>query len=375
MKLNYILFSYFALFSLGIIDNSRGPIYPELLDLFKINQSEGSFVFTVTSLISFMVTLLSPYWLRKFGVFFSSKIALISHSLACLCMWASVYFNLGFYLFLIGSFFVGIGIGINSLTVNLIISNSVEKTHRRRLFSGLHSMYGISALLAPSILSLLFKHKVPWTIYLLCLSLVPFVIFISFINLKDPSLREQKQIEAKLVKKEVFILGTIFSLYVATEMLVSTRLVVYLKEVKSFSMDMASGQLSLFFLLLLLGRLLFSIIHFPLKSVTLLKSSIVFTLITLLLGIYFEPYFLALSGLFMSFFFPMGMDWLSHHYEQEVDLVVAKVMSIVGGVLVLMHYTFGHISTLVGLEYSILMAPLMLLTVLYLLQFKTKFLA
>jgi fucose permease len=375
VNIAYILFTYLVLFSLGIIDNSRGPIYPELLKLFSITKTQGSFIFTVTSLISFGVTLLSPYWLKSFGALKSTKFALLMHFIACLLMGFASQYSWGFYLFLLASTFVGIGIGISSLTVNLIITNSVSKNHRRKLFSGLHAMYGISALLAPTILSFIFKNKMSWSNYLFVISVIPLLILISFFTLKSKNITEEKKHPSKILKKHLYILCAIFSFYVSAEMLIATRLVIYLNEVKSYGLDESSVKLSLFFLFLLIGRVTFSFVHLKLHTITILKLSVFGSILFTLLGIFYSGELLPITGLFMSIFFPFGMDWLSHNYGEDIDFIVSRVMTVVGGSLVVMHFIFGYLATQIGLEFAFMIAPVMLIVVLYLLHFKTNFLA
>jgi fucose permease len=297
------------------------------------------------------------------------------HFIACLLMGFSSQHSWGFYLFLLASIFVGVGIGISSLTVNLIISNSVSERMRRRLFSGLHAMYGISALLAPTILSFIFKNNLSWSNYLFSLSVIPLVLLLCFARLAPQGITESVSQPWAIKKSHLYIICSIFSLYVCAEMLISTRLVIYLSEVKLYELDKASSSLSFFFLFLLFGRLTFSFIHLKLHSITILKISVVGSLLFTILGMFYSGYFLPVTGLFMSIFFPFGMDWLSHNYGNEIDYIVSRVMTVVGGALVIMHFVFGYLATHIGLDKAFIIAPLLLSIVLYLLHFKTKFLA
>ena len=370
MNFKYIIFSYFALFTLGIIDISRGPIYPSLLKVFNISNLEGSLIFSISSLTGFLVTLSSPLWLKKYGVVNPTKVALFLHFLSCFSMGLSYSSQYGYYIFLLGAIFLGLGLGINSLTVNLLVTNCCEYSKQRKTLSGLHSMYGLSALLAPSVIGLIFKIGIDWGTYFYFLSLIPLCILLSSILLKD-NFKEQSRLVFKLNLKESIIIGLIFSLYISVEMILSTRIVIFLNEIKGFDIESSSHLLSLFFVLLLIGRLSFSFISVPLSSTTILKISVLGTLISTILGTFFSGYFIVLSGLFLSVFFPFGVEWLSGIYKEKVNNVMSRTMTIVGGVLVLSHYTFGVIATNFGLDKAMVIVMFMSAVVLYLLQFHT----
>ena len=94
-------------------------------------------------------------------------------------------------------------------------------------------------------------------------------------------------------------------------------------------------------------------------------------MISTILGTFFSGYFIVLSGLFLSVFFPFGVEWLSGIYKEKVNNVMSRTMTIVGGVLVLSHYTFGVIATKFGLDKAMVIVMFMSAVVLYLLQFHT----
>ena len=49
---------------------------------------------------------------------------------------------------------------------------------RQRFFAGLHSMYGMASLLAPTIMSIVFHFNFSWQNYLLLIASLPFIVFI-----------------------------------------------------------------------------------------------------------------------------------------------------------------------------------------------------
>lgn len=365
---SYILFAYFALFSLAIIDNSRGPIYPEILDVFKISNSYGSLIFSVSSLMSFVITIFANKWSPRLGAIHSVKWALLLHFVAILMMGFSGKFQNGYLYFLFASCLFGLGVGIMSISLNLIVANFSPILFRRRYFAGLHSMYGLASFIAPVLVSFVFKKGIGWQNLLIFLSIFPLSLLIFGLKLPKQGLKTVEENKKNVSLKLIISLGLIFSFYVASEIVVSSRLVLYLRTIWNFSPTVASEYLALFFLLLLFGRVLFAVFHLKICAHKILMLSSSLSLISFLLGLYVHPSFLILTGLTMSFYFPNALEWVNEKYNENADYLITQIMIFVGAVLVLIHWVFGAISDVFGIQLAMHTAPIMLSVVVYLLH-------
>jgi fucose permease len=375
MKIPYIVFAYLSLFALGFIDNSRGPIYPEILNFFNIDNTKGALIFSGSALSGFVVAVFARKWLPIHGALNSSKFALFVQSIACIGMGLVNSNESGFYLFLLFSLTFGISVGVLSITLNLIINESTQLRLKRRVFAGLHSMYGVASLIAPFVIGKLFSFDIHWQTYFLTLGILPLGFLILFIGLRPQKLNSINIACINLTIKQQLILGTVFAAYICGEILISTRLVIYLNKVKGFSLQDSSQFLSLFFCFLLMGRLIFTFFHFEIESKKLLKISLISSILTLIGGILFYSPLLLISGLAMSYFFPCAMDWLGECFGKNMEAIFSKIMAIVGGALVVLHWCFGGVASVFGLDKAIWIAPLLHILVLYILQCRTDFLA
>ena len=368
MNVSFILLAYFALFTLGLIDNSRGPVYPEVLNQFQILKSQGSIIFSLSSLMAFIMAIFSKFWLRKWGAVTSTKISISLHFIATILMGVAGKTSDGFPLFVLASAIFGIGVGVQSISLNMIIANAVDVDKRQKYFAGLHSMYGFASFIAPVLMSSVYHFNFSWQYYFIFLSIVPLVLFFASLQIKTGDKKITSESKAPVDKKLATKLGILFSFYVSTEVMISSRLVVYLNEVWKYELDRSSSMLSIFFLLLLLGRILFIFVPNKVDSKLLLKSSAFITIIFLLIGMNYNPLFLALAGGSMSFFFPCAMSWISIRYHEQAESLISIVMTFVGGMIVSMHGLFGVISDIYGLSAAFSMGLLLMFTVLYLLQ-------
>lgn len=347
----YIAFAYLSLIGLGLIDNSRGPLYPQILEYFQISQAQGSLVFSLSSLAAFLTTIPVRVWVKKLGVIRATKVSLIFDVIAC---WGISFCHegaLGFYTLLFFSLLFGVGVGFKTISMNLIINSAYQGPHKRKVFSGLHSMYGASSLIAPLLVSWFFTLGISWTEIFRIISIPSLMVLIGFLKLdrlesKMPEPREESHIPISLVAS----IGLMLSSYVASEILVSSRLVLFLKEVHKYNASEASNYLSVFFVGLLAGRVAFSLKELSLSTLTLLRLSICLNLILALMGSFYHPLAFSLTGFTMSIFFPCAMSLISERFDTMSDFLVAKSMQAVGFSLVSIHYIFGLVSTYFSLE-------------------------
>lgn len=364
-----ILLAYFALFLLGLVDNVRGPFYPYLLDNFHVNKTTASWIFTLSSITSLLSSVSSPFWLKYLRPVYALKISIFAHSL-CLFLMGLGITKLSFALILLSSLLLGLAMGIQGVCVNTILAQEATISNSRKLFSGLHSMYGIASLVSPFLFGLIIKSPFSVQSLFYFLSFITLLIFIYF--LRTPKLhgaREIKDIDFNFKEKNIFIYGTLMCTYVCFEILISSRLSLLLNEHFKISLDTSSFLLSLFFVGLLAGRLFFSFVHLDIKSINLLKISTISNLILLSLGLYIRAEFLVITGLACSFFFPTVLDYLKKNIENS-ELLITKIMILVSLSLSLLHPIFSKISELYGSYLAVHIGYVLLFVVLYILQFK-----
>ncbi len=372
MNVFLIVFSYIALLVFGLIDNSRGPVYPEILNFFSINKSQGALFFTLSSIMAFIVNLFSSRILSKTGVVNSLKISLLLMVLATLVYGYAGQIDGAYPLFILGSIILGSGVGLLSVSNNLLISKNSPTHLKQQLFSGLHSMYGLSSFAAPLLYAYVLTSGVSWQNFFYILSAFPLLALIIFMRAKNDTFEIKHTSENKIPKSIFIPLGILLSFYVSSEILVSTRLVIFLKEYWSFSSERASSFLSIFFFLLLSGRLSFAFIRIPINPLLLLKISALSSICLFILGIKVSPIFLPVLGLSMSYFFPCSLGWLSNKYSANIDKLITILMMFVNGMIVIIHSLFGIISDSYGIVWAFSLGFFFQALVLYLLQKQTR---
>ncbi len=360
----FILLAYLTLFSQSILDNARGPAYPNILETFDFSAARGAYLFALASLAGLMANVGARWWLPRFDVVTGSAIALLLMALGSFLFGLSPSY--GPWLLDFSSLVIGLGMGAGNVAMNLLIARGAPVSHRRRLYSGLHSIYGLGSLSAPLMLSFYFAADGTWFGFFQWLALLPAaVMVISLFNrrhLIDDQITEKKTrapLTAPVPLLPRFAYGQVFGLYVASEIIISTRLVIYLNSAHAISLEDARMALSVFFLSLLLGRFLFTVIPLQGSSQRWLLLSCATTIAMYLIAQTFHPFVLALTGLSMSYFYPVAMDWLAKKFPHGLEWMTASVLTSISLMLVIMHLGFGMITDHFGIETAMGFVPIL----------------
>jgi FHS family glucose/mannose:H+ symporter-like MFS transporter len=346
---------------MGYLDNSRGPAYPYILKDLKLTPNLGAWFFSLASLSGLLVFLSSSKWLPIIGVVRGTKISLIIMGLGSLLMGLIPYIDNQYIFLLFFSMIFGLGQGLSSFCMNLLVAEGCTENTRSRAFSALHSCYGVASFIAPLVFSQFMEWRDSWSQFYLFMGVLPFLIFF-FVFKIGRGVKVSKIAPSKttLSFKRRFLYGGVFSFYVASEIVISTRLIYFLIEAKGFESKVAAECLSLFFLSLMGGRLFFAILPMRGKTYIVMVISLISSIVVFYFGYTKDPKLLAFLGGTMSFYFPMGMNWLTSRFRVGREQMIASVMTQVGVLLILMHFFFGEIAAILGVEKALLMAPVLL---------------
>ena len=354
--------AYLALFALSLLDNGRSPSYHAILRDLQIGPAKGSYLFTVASFISLIVNLSASKWLPKVGPVRAIQFALLLLALSGVSMYFTGYFA-SYPLLIVTAALLGLGLALCTICMNILVTKGSIPKYRKKLFSGLHAIYGVSSFAAPFILTLILKLGGDWKIYFLVASVIPIIVLLSTNSKNTVKLEEEKStsFEKGVALKYRILFGLIFGCYVGSELVLSSRIPYYLQNFLSYNSDKAGSYLSIFFLSLSAGRILFSFKTFNFKSQSMLLFSFISSILIFILGRFVHPIFLSLTGLTMSYAFPMALDYLVTVFGNKSDYMITSVMTWIGVILAIVHFAFGLINETFGPQYAIFLSPALIL--------------
>ena len=354
-----LLFSFLSLFILGLADNIRGPLFPEILNQFNLSNTQGSWSFATTSSAAFLGSWISAPYLKRFSISSLLLMSVLLMGLGLIAMGQSSTFPL----LLCGSFILGLSIGFMGVSQNLLVSENVEPAIRSRALSGLHGMYGLSSFFAPILAAKATATYGSWRGAFFVAGIISLVFFVfQFLIQPDRKFSVHQHLEAvkhdaELVSKRaskfaLLMIGGMFAFYVVAEILVSTRLALYMRTYFQMNLEQSSQYVTLFFLFLLIGRVLFAFIKVPFALKTQLNASLGLALVLLLLGLKTHPFFLALAGLGMAPYYPLCVSYISEISGHQSRTFIAFAMSFQSLSVVSMHLGVGYLTDQMGLAFA-----------------------
>lgn len=374
-----VVFSFVCMFVLGISDNIRGPLYPELIQHFNLTNTQGAWSFALASGSAFLGNISAVYLLRIINL---DKVLTFSLFL----MMSGLYFmgfahDFNFYL--LGCFVFGHSMGIMGVSQNLLITENVPQAKQSSALSGLHSIYGFSSLLAPLLASRSpkwfsqqnhFQLLTGWqSAFFVAAAIATAMLVVILLVRARPQFELVKAHhlvgDKKKSRGHMLWFAGFFATYVGAEILVSTRLALYMRTYFNFDLEQSSNYVTYFFVFLLLGRVVFTLKTFKATLRKQLNISLILSTIFLCLGLTLHPFFLTLVGLAMAPFYPLAVSYISEKTAAQKRRYLTFVMGIQGLSVIAMHIGVGYLADIFGLVYAFGVGIVLLLVAIFCLNF------
>jgi fucose permease len=344
---------FLSFFVFGFTDNLKGPTLPAMLAELNISYGTGGNIFFGEYLGFLIATLITGILADRFGL--KSVIIL-----------AGVFLGIGvggysFFqsaILLSGSLFIlGMGLGALELGPNAII---VSLHHERKgLYLNLMAvLHGLGSLVAPLFAGWLLSLTISWrVIYRWDLLLIAMFVII-FIFLRFPKAEEKAQIDFRHIpqiafKKDLPWFYAAICFYVAAEIGMGSWLVTFLQETRSISVTASNQSLSLFFAMIMVGRLVGA---FFVQRVGYLRSILFMSIggslciAVGLLGPKETFFLLPMTGFFLSIIFPTITAAVSDTHTENGNTILGVLYTFAGLGGVIGPWFIGWGSDLFGLQ-------------------------
>lgn len=351
-----IVLAYGSLLILSMLDNLRGPFFPELIGDLHLNGTASSAFFAVTNLFSFLGSWTSHRILRS-----KSSLQLMAASSVFVGLgFAGIALSPKFGWLMVGCMVFGWAYGALNLAQNVMVFEGSSPVRRRQLFSGLHSMYGLASLLAPLMASAFLDTGLSWRQAFLIMGVFPALTPLLLKSFHTPPPPQEKNAE-ELTRRE-WLLCLIFSSmmagYLWGEISASSRLVLWLRTDLAFTPEKANLYLSGFFLALLAGRTLFTLVRFPkCGNWRILTASAGLSALTYALGLRYSPLWMVAAGLMMAPFFPVAMEQVSCLFHKKSAQALGFIIGFGSLSVVVMHMTVGMCTDFFGISRALIIGP------------------
>ena len=170
----------------------------------------------------------------------------------------------------------------------------------------------------------------------------------------------------------MFWFAGFFASYVGAEILVSTRLALYMRTYFSMNLEESSDYVTGFFIFLFIGRIFFIFKSFRLPLKLQLNFSLGLSLLSLILGLAVHPFFLAFIGLTMAPFYPLAIVYISEITGYQKRRFLTFVMGLQSFCVIFMHAGVGYLTDKYGLFYAFYIGIFLLLCSIFCLNLHPK---
>ncbi|MBC7457937.1 MAG: MFS transporter [Bdellovibrionaceae bacterium] len=350
-----LVFAFMSMFILGLTDNIRGPLFPEILNYFNLTSVKGSWSFATTSSAAFIGAYLSIQFLKRY-------------TLSSLLMTAMLFMGCGvlimgkapaFWVFIIGSFSIGISIGFMGVAQNLLVTESVSDEKKTRTLSALHATYGLASFIAPLLAASATNATSSWRTTFIIIGVLCFAYTLfQFLVKADPKFEVHQVLTAAqedlvpVSRKALLFIGGVFAFYVVAEILIGTRLAQYMRNYYAMDLTQSSEYVTYFFLFMLIGRMFFAVKKITMSTKKQMNISLALSLILLILGLNSHPIILTMVGLSMAPFYPLSIVYISQTTGIHARKFLTFAMGFQSLAVVSMHLGVGYLTDALGLFYA-----------------------
>jgi MFS transporter, FHS family, glucose/mannose:H+ symporter len=268
-------------------------------------------------------------------------------------------------IYLVAALIFGLSMGGTGVAQNLMIAENVKQPYQTKALAGLHSVYGLSSLMAPFVasrapkwfeggrISLLEQWQ---SAFFLTGTLALVVLLLILFSRPNPIFQHHDHKSSPSYSKKGVVtmlwFAGFFASYVGAEILVSTRLALYMRTYFHFDLESSSNYVTYFFVFLLAGRFLFALKSFKWPLKTQMNASLVLSFVTLVLGLWLHPFFLALAGLTMAPFYPLALVYISEKTGLQKRRYLTFVMGMQSLFVIFMHIGVGYVTDTFSLFYA-----------------------
>lgn len=357
---------FFSFFIFGFVDNLKGATLSSLLVDLDFSYAQGGSILFAAYLGFFIATLVAGVLADSLG---NRMILILAGGLISAGILAFAAAN-GFWLLFAALLIIGLGMGCIEVSGNGLIVQ-LHPLNRGRYLNLLATFHGIGALIAPLYAGWLLNAGVSWRQvfqYSLPLALL---LTLAFVLTPVPVKRAAQPSAAAgfdwlAVGKLGFTRRMIWfylaiAFYVGAELGIAAWVVEFLQQSKGFGLTGATGFLSLFFGMIMLGRVAGSLVVERIGYLRSVLSAASAGLLCLLIGIFGPPalaFFIPLCGLFFSIIFPTITAVVSDVNKEKTNTILGLLFAAGGVGGAICPWVIGVVSNGVGIGWGFALSAL-----------------
>lgn len=243
---------------MGFSDVLKGSAVAEMVSFLHVDYALGGMILGITYLGFFAGTLVTVPLLKQLPVVMMLEISVVTTAIGV----GLFGFASNPPLILVATFITGMGCGLIDVSANLSVRIAASPNRVGRELNQLAFFHGIGAILAPLFATLVLGYFSHWHyMYRFAALVLVISLFFVFRGVAQSGLGHEKvydQSHTFTWNRQFLVLGGFLFWYMTLEAGIAGWLVAYVRNEASLSKELSNTYLSLFFIMLTIGRFLSS---------------------------------------------------------------------------------------------------------------------
>ncbi|UVI33640.1 MFS transporter [Paenibacillus spongiae] len=343
-----VVFGGFLIF--GFSENIKGPAIPKMQNDFQLSEGQLGLLLALNSLGYLVACSFTSALANRIGIKWTGIAAFASMAVSGVLMYQSTSYtslSASYFLMYIGNGMLEIGLAI--MAARIFIKNTGTMMNLAHFFYGLSST--VAPIFAASMMGWqVFGGELGWRgMYLIMLSFSLLPIIPSLIGKFPPGAQETgERISYKEISRDpiAWLIVTILSFGVVSELAIGSWLVNFLEKAYGWSIEDASGMLSIFFLFFMLARLVLGPITDKIGYTVSIMIFAAFSGLCSLAGVLIGEagaILFALAGIGIAPIYPTIMALLAKRYPKGTDTAITFTVTLMGIASVIGNVLIGFI--------------------------------
>jgi Fucose permease len=349
--------TFLAFFTFGTYDVLKSTTISSILDEMQYSYSRSGLIILASYFGFVVASLLTGFIAETVG-----KKTIVFIAIICYLAGAYSYSSSqSLALFILASFFLGFAAGSTELGCMSIITN-IHRHSPGLYLNLLTAFHGLGCMLAPLYAGAMFRAGFTWRNVYSYSIIVPLAVLLYFTFARYPKLDETaaSRFDFRNILKTAFTptmrwVYVLCCAYTATEVVIATWLVEYLRILHGVPIESASTWLSIYFGGIMAGRLVGGFLVERVGYMRSIAFAIIACIACILLGVSGTltlAYLLPVTGLFLSIIFPTSLALVATLGFKNLGPIIGLFLCFVGVGGMIGPWIAGQVNDALGLNFG-----------------------
>lgn len=348
--------------AIAVVDNTKGIFIPAFKESFNANNTSMGIMLSACSLGYIIFTYIGGILCEKLG---QRKVILLGLTIivgsTVIIASANIYLML-----LVGMFLLNMGIAFGCIAINTLIP-ALFVAIQAIMMNIAHCSYGFGSTLGQFTIGKILDSGIGWRSVFYGIAVMFVIVVLVFLLVKMPTIEnscneaEEKPNEKSVFKeKYVYIYALALGTYIFAEMGMSNWIVNFLMESYNFTSSTGATFLSVFFLLLTIGRLLGGFVAEKFGYLQSVMASMAIAIALLIIALVVGNKALVLicvTGLFFAITYPTVVATISKVFKENTSYITGVILTGASSISMILNLLMGRLNDVIGTTMTFYLIP------------------